>query len=150
MKRRAIVISALLLAACGGGGGGTSGGTKNLANFEGAAWTGTLTVTLNCAGMTASQQGQGSITLSAGSGADLEFSTLPGCTFKFNVSGNTATLANGPVTCSGTQQGVPFTTTVTSYTLTTADGHSMSVNSAATVVTGGQNCAATVAGTLSR
>jgi len=84
------------------------------------------------------------------SGADLEFSTLPGCTFKFNVSGNTATLANGPVSCSGTQQGVPFTTTVTSYTLTTADGHSMSVNSAATVVTGGQNCAATVAGTLSR
>jgi hypothetical protein len=96
------------------------------------------------------QQVQGSITLSAGSGADLQFSTLPGCTFKFNVSGNVATLANGPVSCTGTQQGIPFTTTVTSYTLSTADGHSMAVNSAATVVTAGQTCTATVTGTLSR
>jgi hypothetical protein len=147
MKRTAIALAAVLTSACGGGSGD---GTRNLANFEGAPWTGPLTGTVNCAGTTLVQQVQGSITLSAGSGADLQFSTLPGCTFKFNVSGNVATLANGPVSCTGTQQGIPFTTTVTSYTLSTADGHSMAVNSAATVVTAGQTCTATVTGTLSR
>ena len=151
MKPTLIVLVAALAGACGGGGGsGTSTAMKNLANFEGAAWTGPLTVTQNCAGNVATAQGQASITLLPGSDTDLQFSTLPGCTFKFNVSGNTATLANGPVSCSGTDQGVPFTTTVTRYTLVTTDGHNMSVDTAATVLTGGQNCSLALAGTLKR
>ena len=151
MKPTLIVLVAALAGACGGGGGsGPSTATKNLANFEGAAWTGPLTVTQNCAGNVATAQGQASITLLPGSDTDLQFSTLPGCTFKFNVSGNTATLANGPVSCSGSDQNGPFTTTVTRYTLSTADGHSMSVDTAATVVQGTQNCSLALAGTLSR
>ena len=45
------------------------------------------------------------MTLSNGSGADLQYTSNDGCLFKFNVSGSTATLANGPVTCSATSNG---------------------------------------------
>src|SRR5207237_10289952 len=103
MKPTLIVLVAALAGACGGGGGsGTSTAMKNLANFEGAAWPGPLTVTQNCAGNVATAQGQAAITLLPGSDTDLQFSTHAGCTFKLNTSGHTATFANGPVACPGT------------------------------------------------
>jgi len=64
--------------------------------------------------------------------------------------GNTGTLANGPVSCSGTANGVVVTTTMTSYTLTTADGHSMSLSSAGTASASGQTCSLSLSSNLTR
>lgn len=52
--------------------------------------------------------------------------TTPGCVLGFSVTGDTATLANGPVTCSvATDAGVGVVqVTITSYSLTSSqNGH---------------------------
>jgi hypothetical protein len=149
MKRTAIAIAAVLAGACGGSssGGGTCDGTKNLCNFDGAPWNGTVITTVTCPGQApVSASGSGGIQLFPGSGADLQYSSAAGCLFKFNVSGATATLANAPVSCTSSGTQLSFT----SYTLATLDGHSLRVNSAGTAIIATQTCSFTVSGTLTR
>jgi len=131
--------------------GGTDGGTKNLANFLGAAWNATQTTTVSCPG----QQPQSStdsvsIAFSPGNGADLQYTSQAGCTYKFNVSGNTASLSNPPVTCSTTFGTVTITLTWTSYTASTSDGHNLTLMSAGTASASGQTCPFSITGSATR
>jgi hypothetical protein len=150
MKRALVAMVIALAAGCGGSDGGSGGATKNLANFQGATWNGTLTTTITCG--TQSQSGNGSIALvlSPGSGADLQYTSASGCLFKFNVSDSTASLANAPVSCSTTVNGTVFVLTITSYTLTTQDGHNLTLQSAGTISSGGQSCPVGITGSATR
>jgi hypothetical protein len=148
MKRTGAVLAAALAAACGSGTGSTGSGTTNLDNFRGAAWNGTLNVTITCPGSAPlSGPSPGAIQLSSGTGADLQYASSAGCFFQFNVSGNTATLSNAPVSCSTSSGGVTFT----SYTLTTNDGHTMTASLGGTFTPPGQPaCSQTITGNLTR
>ena len=152
MKRAWIGLVLGLAWACGGSsnsGGGS--GTKNLANFQGATWSGTGNQVTTCSGQPpANSSGSVSFALSAGSGADLQYSSTAGCLFKFNVSGNTASLANAPVTCSTVSGGVTVTITITSYTLTTSDGHNLSFSNGGTASASGTTCTIAITGTVTR
>lgn len=151
MKR---VITAFVLATalgCGGSSSNTGGGTKNLANFEGTAWNGQLTTVVTCPGsQPQSQVSSFAVQFSPGNGADLEYNSGAGCIFRFNVSGNTASLSNAPVSCASSVGGVPVTATFTSYTATTADGHSLSVATAGSGTAQGVTCPFTQSSTLTR
>ena len=152
MRRAAILLAMALAASCGGA-MVDAGGTKDLSKFTGAAWSGSLTTTVTCAGPVAPlvQTDPATFSLSAGSDADLQFTNPQGCLFKFNVIGDTAALANGPVPCQMTVDGFSVAATVATFTLTTSDGKSLAVNAKGTGSAGGlPTCPATVAGTLTR
>jgi hypothetical protein len=141
MKR--IVLALVFLVGCGGSSG------PDLSKFEGN-WSGNLTTTVTCGGQ--SQSGNAAVTLglSAGSGADLQYLSQGGCLFKFNVSGNTASLANAPVTCSTTSNGAALVLNFTSYSLSTSDGHSLTATAGGTVTSGGENCTVAITGSAAR
>jgi len=140
---------ALMAAACGGSGSGSSG--ADLSIFTGATWTGTLTSTVTCGGQPpASGNANFNVPLSAGSGADLQYMSNDGCLFKFNVSGSTGSLSNGPVSCSTTSSGIAIVVTFNSYTLSTSDGHHLTINSAGTAASGGTTCSMTTTGNATR
>ena len=102
---------------------------------------GNQTTTVTCPGNApVTQNSLVSVTLSNGSGADLQYTSNDGCLFKFNVSGSTATLANGPVTCSATSNGTAVSLSVASYTLYTSDGHHLTANAVGTATVGGVSC----------
>jgi hypothetical protein len=123
----------LLAVACGGSG-------KDLSNWLGS-WAGNQTTTVTCPGNApVTQNSLVSVTLSNGSGADLQYTSNDGCLLKFNVSGSTATLANGPVTCSATSNGTAVSLSVASYTLYTSDGHHLTATAAGTATVSGVSC----------
>jgi hypothetical protein len=133
---------------CGGGGGGDS---KDLSKFTGSIWNTTLTTTISCSGQ-APATGSTSTTLgfSPGSGADLQYTSVSGCLFKFSVSGNTASLSNAPVSCSTTSSGTSYVLTLNSYTASTSDGHNLTINAAGSVASGGTSCPTTLTGSATR
>lgn len=148
MKR---ILSALVLASdlgCGSGGGGSS---NKLANFQGTVWNGTITTTVTCSGA-APQSGQSpyAVAFSQGTDADLQYTSPAGCVYKFSVSGNTASLSNPPVTCSATFNGVIVTSSWTSYTVATSDGHNLSINAGGSGTTFGATCPFTQSGNATR
>jgi len=150
MRRTAIVLAMALAASCGGA-TVEGGGTKDLSKFAGAAWSGSLTTTVTCAGPVAPVTDSATFSLTAGSDADLQLTNSQGCLFKFNVSGDTASLANGPVSCQMTLDGFAVSATFATFTLTTSDGKSLAANASGTAMAGGlPACPATVAGTLTR
>jgi hypothetical protein len=131
--------------------GGSDGGTKDLGNFLGAAWNALLTTTVSCPGaLPLTSTDQVLIVFSPGSGADLQYTSPIGCTYQFNVSGNTASLSNAPVTCSTLFGAVPVTLTWTSYTATTSDGHNLNLMSAGTASLSGQVCSFSITGSATR
>ena len=152
MKRAWVVLALGLALGCGGSNNssGGGGGNKNLANFQGATWSGTINTSVNCSGTTTPGSGSFSVAFSAGSGADLQYTSGAGCLFKFNVSGNTASLSNGPVSCSVTTANGTVTTTVTSYTVTTSDGRNLSFTFSGTASSGTTMCSVTASGTATR
>ena len=125
MKRILVAFACACAAACGG----SNGGGKNLSNFLGAPWNGSITTNVpSCSGIPAqSETDQVTVTFSPGSGADLQFTLGTGCTFEFNVSGNTASLANSP-TCTTMINSITVTATWTTFTATTTDGHNLSMS----------------------
>ena len=152
MRRTAIVLATVLAASCGGA-MVDGAGTKDLSKFLGAPWSGSLTTTVTCAGAVAPfvQTDAVTLALSEGSGADLQFTSAQGCLFKFNATGGTARLANGPVACHVTVEGFSVDASITTFTLTTSDGKSLAVNAGGTATAGGlPACPAMVAGTLTR
>ena len=145
-----VLISCLVVSALACGGSNDNGGAKNLANFTGSGWNATVTTTVNCSGFSQSGQRTFAIAFAPTTGADLQWSSAEGCLYKFNVSGNTASLSNPPVSCNTTVNGIPVTATWTSYTATTADGRSLTIASAGTGSALGQSCPFSETGTATR
>src|SRR2546425_2514525 len=126
MKTVLIALSVALAAACGGSGGTST--TDRLANFTGSGWNASVTSTISSTcPVFPGQSGTRtySITFAPTTGADLQWTSAEGCLYKFNVAGNTASLANPPVTCNATITNIPVTASWTSFTGTTADGRNL-------------------------
>jgi hypothetical protein len=151
VKRALIGIILALAAGCGGSDTGGDGSTKNLANFQGSTWSGTTTTTLTCPGSPAQTGNTGfTVAFSPGTGADLQYTSQAGCTYKFNVSGNTASLSNAPVTCSTIAGGTTINLAWTSYSVTTSDGHNLTFTAAGTASDSTQTCNFSMSGSATR
>jgi hypothetical protein len=145
MKR--ILLPALLLAACGG----SDSTGKDLSKFTGAAWNIQLTTTITCPLVSPfTQSGSTTTAFTPGSNADLQVTLMPGCVLQLDVSGNTATVANAPVTCSISAGGLSGTATLASGKATTSDGHNLSFDAAGTASNGSISCPLSVTGTGTR
>jgi hypothetical protein len=127
------------------GSGDSSDGSSDLSEFVGA-WSGSEGASVQCGDAGAVQAKPQSIsgTLEATS-TGLTLTDQSGCTFDFTVSGGVATLS-APVSCD-TDSGV---VQVSSFTLTTTDGHHMTGRATATETVGAVTCAVTISETLSR
>jgi hypothetical protein len=151
MKTVLIAVSLALAAACGGSGGSST--TDRLANFTGSGWNASVTTTISAScPFFAGQSGTRtySITFAPTTGADLQWTSAEGCLYKFNVSGNTASLSNPPVTCNTTVNGIPLTATWTSFTATTSDGRNLTIATAGTGTALTQTCPFSETGTATR
>jgi hypothetical protein len=120
-----------ILAACGGS------RTADLAHFNGI-WVGTTTYTSVCDGGPSSTSviptDSMTFVLTA---TGLKLESAP-CPCDLTVSGDTATCANEPVTCSAGALAIDggftllLTRVVTRYAATTSDGHTLTVTAAGT------------------
>jgi hypothetical protein len=117
--------------------------------FTGTTWSGTNTIAETCGGATATHVESFTVQFSPNGDNGIDYPSKDGCVFDFTVSGDTATLSNAPVTCSGMfgDAGVE-TYTVTTFTLTT-DGHSLTGTSTYTGM-GVDSCTFTATFALSR
>ena|SRR5918911_848384 len=144
--QRVLAIWIVLVAACGGS------SSSKFPNFQGAAWNATVTDTASCSAPIGTQSASRtySITFVPGTGADLQFTSAEGCGFRFNVSGNTATLANGPVSCPVTVQGITGIVAWNTFTATTSDGHNLTINAAGNASNSTITCSFTETGGATR
>jgi hypothetical protein len=144
--KRVLAMSIALAAACGGG------SSTNFANFQGAAWNASVTDTASCPAPIGTQSAPRtySLTFVPANGADLQFTSAEGCVYKFNVSGNTATLANAPVSCTVSVNGITGVVSWTSFTATTTDGHHLAIDTAGTATNSVITCSFTETGSASR
>lgn len=175
VKRRAnlapLLVEVLALAGCS-----SSGPSANANNFTGVAWSGTITTTTDCGDAGALALGAcppacpnptstGLFTLFIPGGSS-HFSYQPDypCTsnqaqaliFDFNVSGDTATLSDGPILCQLSTDGavaaseempeISFPWTVSSFTLS-SDGHHLTGTASGLAMLNGVTC--TLSETLS-
>src|SRR4051812_36678513 len=128
------------LAACGGGGPTPSAAVSP---FMGV-WGAKLTTTVTCgSNLPESAIQQVAFQLRTTTGSDVSYTADSGCQFLFQVAGSTATLSNGPVSCTTSAGGVATTLKVDSYTLTTPDGHTLTVAVGGSVSQSGTTCAYT-------
>jgi hypothetical protein len=139
-----LFVMAVAVCACGGSSG------KDLSNFTGAAWNGALTTTVTCGTQTQTQNSTESLAFTAVNDADFQYQSQAGCLFKFIVSGTTANLSNGPVTCSSTVNAGVVTITFTSYQISTSDGHHLTSVAAGTATAIGQTCSLQLTGSGTR
>ena len=147
MKTVLIAVSVALAAACGG----SSGTTDRLANFTGSGWNASVTTTVTCPGLPVQSGNRTySITFAPTTGADLQWTSAEGCLYKFNVSGNTASLSNAPVSCNATVNSIPVSATWTTFTATTTDGRNLTIATAGTASAIGQTCPFAEAGSATR
>jgi hypothetical protein len=118
-------------------------------NFDGAEWTGTISGTVTCAGQSEAASGSFNVAFSPFGATGLTYTTEDGCTFDFSVSGDTATLANGPVTCSADTDAGVLSLTYQNLTFTSPDGVTLSGSGSGTVSEDGTTCteALTIAAT---
>src|SRR5258708_3984760 len=151
MKTVLIAVCLALACACGGSSG--SGTTDRLANFTGSGWNASVTSTISSTcPVFPGQSGTRtySITFAPTTGAALMWTSAEGCAYKFNVSGNTASLANPPVTCNATISNIPVAATWTSFTATTTDGRNLTITTAGTASALLQSCSFSETGTATR
>ena len=149
MKTVLIAVSVALATACGG----SSGTTDRLANFTGSGWNASVTTTISAScPVFPGQSGNRtySLTFAPGTGADLQWTSAEGCLYKFNVSGNTASLSNAPVSCNATVNSIPVSATWTTFTATTTDGRNLTIATAGTASAIGQTCPFAEAGSATR
>jgi hypothetical protein len=146
-------VAALALAGCSSSSGNPvdvgspeASTPVDINNFIGGSWSGTETTTGTCAGATpgTTYEPIGLAFVVQGSGISYTSTLTTGCTFDFSVSGDTATLSNGPVTC-GTAgaDGATAEVTYSTYTLTTTDGQNLTGAFTVTGKSGGTNCTST-------
>jgi len=146
--KRSISVLLFALAACGGS--EMAPASADAQAFIGT-WSGTLTSTVTCPSQApASAPTLVAVQLSTAGGADVTYTSSAGCGFRFSVSGATATMSNGPVSCTSAPGGVSTTLTVTSYTLTASDAHNMTASSAGTIAQGALTCQFTLAGPMTK
>jgi hypothetical protein len=150
--KNVILIVLFAVTACGGSDGGGAAGSKDLTKFTGAPWTGNLTTSIMCPGqapLTASASFFVVYSTSTG-GGDLEYTSTLGCLFRFIVTGNTANLSNGPVSCTQQTASGPVVWSYTSNTATSNDGHNLTINGSGTASAGGGSCPTTTTGVATR
>jgi hypothetical protein len=135
----------ILLAACVGSEGNSTG--SGLSDWTGAEWSGTETDTFTCGTTQSTSSDSYGTTFFASGSNGLTFTSKAGCTFDFTVSGDTAALSDGPVTCSVDNDAGAFVLSYTSYTFTTSDGLHLSGTITFTQMSGGVTCMG--AGTIS-
>lgn len=118
-------------------------------NFEGSAWTGTISTTLTCGLQSLTATNDFSVAFSSYGGTGLTYTSEDGCTFDFSVSGDVATLGNGPVSCSTTEDAGVLTVTFQSLTYTSPNGSQLTGTGSGTISLGGTTCqeSATVSAT---
>jgi hypothetical protein len=150
--KNAILIVLFAVAACGGSDSGAAA-SKDLTKFTGAPWNGSVTTTLMCPGQ-APVTGSAALAISFSgvtNGADLEYTSRDGCLYRFVVTGTTASLSNGPVTCGLTSpSGAAVVGSITSYSATTSDGHNLAISSSGTLSSGGASCPIATTGAATR
>lgn len=110
----------------------TSG--AHLSNFTGAPWNATITTTEACSdtqkfpdwlpdgGDTPPTRGSYLFALSPSGSSGITFATTDGCVLDFTVSGDSAKLSNGPVTCNESTDAGAIVVTYSSYWLSAPDG----------------------------
>jgi hypothetical protein len=76
---------------------------------------------------------------SSASAGVITYTSTAGCVFDFAVSGDMATLSNGPVVCSTSASGVTLQISYASYTMI-SDGHTLTGTIDATATSGGTSC----------
>jgi hypothetical protein len=122
-----------------------------LADFTNASWSALTMGTDQCSGLGL----DGSIETTTDTiklmfvqnGAGLSYESIDGCFFKFSVSGDTATLSNGPVTCHVSTDAGNDVLTYQDYTAMTSDGLHMTIALTGTSTVDGVTCTFTANGT---
>jgi hypothetical protein len=124
---------------CGPVFGDATGGSSNAPDFTdwtGGTWTGSQSYTQTCNGSSSTLNGGYSATFAEVGQGVISVASSSGCPSMLCVSGDTATLAAAPVTCSDL--------TYTAYTLTTSDGVHLSGTASGTLTVQGYACTFTV------
>jgi hypothetical protein len=138
-----LIAVAVAIASCGGS-------SSTPSNFTGAAWSVTLTTTLDCGGQTTSDSQSTAIVFTENN-SDIGYVSNDGCDYQFALSGDTATLTNAPVTCSAlASDGSTLLLNIDSYTATCADGHHLTIVASGTVTDSGATCDITLDGSGTR
>jgi hypothetical protein len=125
----------------------------NASDFAGEKWTGTMTMGGTCSDGTkvpgiSNQQAIGFVPLGSG---QLEYTNSLGCKFQFAITGNTAKLTNGPVTCTATDDnGEAGSLNYEAMTASTSDGHNLKVTITSNVKAGPKTCNILGSGTFKR
>jgi hypothetical protein len=128
----------------------SSSSSDPLANFVGGAWSGSEATTATC-GDAGALTGSKSISLSfQPTASGFTFTDASGCTWSFTVSGDTATLAGAPETCSIDSDAGTQVLTLSTGTLTTSDGHQLTGQFTGTETQGATTCAVVGSFTLTR
>jgi hypothetical protein len=118
----------------------SSDGHRDLSNFTGARWAGTLAETDTCAGKATRHTIDFSGTFIASESSRLQTTDATGCEFDFDVSVYTGTLSSGPVSCGPSQAGAATPMTVTAYTITSTDGVTLTGSVSGTRIRDGNDC----------
>jgi len=131
---RTFLITTAAVAGCGGG------SPALITNFTGATWSVNETITLDCGGQTTSDSETETLAFTETS-AGIGYVSGAGCDYQFAVSGDTATLSNGPVTCSTVlSDGSTLLLNLNSYTAASADGLHLTTVASGTVTDSGTTC----------
>jgi hypothetical protein len=113
---------------------------RDLSNFTGAPWAGTVAETDTCAGKATSHTIHFSGTFTSNESNGLQTMGATGCEFDFDVAVYTGTLSNGPVSCGTSQAGAAAPLTVTAYTITSTDGVTLTGSISGTRARDGNDC----------
>lgn len=146
-----VFIGLASLAACGSGSNSNESNSSDpeVSNFTGTPWVGTIAETIDCDGVSTMLNSEYSVVFTA-SGSGLTLVTTQGCAFDFTVSGDTASLSNGPLTCSVAEEAGVEQVTITSYSLQSPDGHNLRGSTDETATLGTLQCTATTQITATR
>ena len=121
---------ALILSGCGG---------SPFPNFTEASWGVSEIDIVECQGQEQRLTYTETIAFAA-VGGGIGNSTIAGCRFEFSVSGDTATLSNGPVTCEDVDYDGFGVGVYQSYTATISDGGQLTTVASGTITVGAKTC----------
>ena len=129
---------------------GSPAACSGVSCFVGATWNASQIETIMCQGgrMETSSPMATQWPLEA-NGSGFSYTDSSGCMLDFTVSGDTATLSNGPVTCQGSADG-GISLTFSSGTLTSSDGHHLTGDIRGTAMVGSNTCSIDLRETATR